>query len=373
MKRALVVAVVGVMALVASAAAALSVSTAAGASGTTSSRGVAAAEKYLKQYLKPPTSIGITTPLTKTPPTHKLIVGLDSGAPVVLELAKYWAQAASDLGWTYKDINCGYTAASEQAALETAIQLKPAGIVMDAVSASSIQTQLALAKQSGIWVSDINTTDPPQGSLFNTAISGPSDFAHYAKLLAAEAVVSTSGKAHVQIFTLPFYQILTDYDNDFKASIAQWCSACTVKVNPEQATDIGTAIPGAVVSAIQTAPATNWVVFDSDAEATGVVSALAAAGLQNVKIGGAAADSTDVQGVKDKTEFAWTEYPTAIIAYRQIDAIPRKLVGDPVPAAPLATMLITQANVGTLHIDSSGNDVGVASYRTQFDKLWLKN
>jgi ribose transport system substrate-binding protein len=364
--------VVAVMAWVASGAAALSVSTAAGASGTASSRGVAAAEKYLKQYLKPPTSIGITTPLTKKPPTHELIVGLDSGAPVALELAKYWAQAASDLGWTYKDINCGYTAASEQAALETAIQLKPAGIVMNAVSASSIQTQLALAKQAGIWVSDINTTDPPQGALFNTAISGPGDFAHYAKLLAAEAVVSTSGNAHVQIFTLPFYQILTDYDNDFKASIAKWCSACTVKVNPEQATDIGTAIPGAVVSAIQTAPATNWVVFDSDAEATGVVSALAAAGLK-VNIGGAAADSTDVQGVKDKTEFAWTEYPTAIIAYRQIDTIARKLVGDPVPTAPLATMLITQSNVGTLHIDSSGNDVGVANYRAQFDKLWLKS
>jgi hypothetical protein len=51
----------------------------------------------------------------------------------------------------------------------------------------------------------------------------------------------------------------------------------------------------------------------------------------------------------------------------------RKFIGDPILNAELPTQLLTQANVNSAVNDSAGNYVGVADYRTQFQKLWLLN
>ena len=74
------------------------------ASSGTSSASIAAAKAYQAQFLGSPTSIGITTPLNSKPAAGKLLVGLDSGSGSAVVLAKYWAQAAADLGWKYKDL-----------------------------------------------------------------------------------------------------------------------------------------------------------------------------------------------------------------------------------------------------------------------------
>src|ERR1700737_3698619 len=73
-------------------------------SGGASGSGVAAAKAYQAQFLNAPANIGVTTSLSKKPAAGKLLVGLDSGLGSAKVLAQYWAQAAADLGWTYKDL-----------------------------------------------------------------------------------------------------------------------------------------------------------------------------------------------------------------------------------------------------------------------------
>src|SRR5580698_736309 len=204
------------------------------ASSGTSSASIAAAKAYQAQFLGSPTSIGISTPLNSKPATGKLLVGLDSGSGSAVVLAKYWAQAAADLGWKYKDLQSGTTPASQQAAMASAIQLNPFGILTSGIPNATLTTQLALAASKGIWVNSSADTSPAVGAMFDTSISNPAQLAQWGKMVAAYVVVQSNGKAVIQEFTLPIFPILVDFDTAFDAAIKVWCPGCKVTTTPQQ-------------------------------------------------------------------------------------------------------------------------------------------
>jgi ribose transport system substrate-binding protein len=346
-----------------------STSTSSSTGGSTSAA-VAEAKAYEAQFLSSPTSIGISTPLKSKPAAGKLLVGLDSGSGSAVVLAKYWAQAAADLGWKYKDILSGTTPATQQSAMASAIQLNPAGILTSGIPNSTIATQLAQAQAKGIWVNSSADTSPPDGAMFDTSIASPSQLAEWGKMVAAYVVVQSNGKAVIQEFTLPIFPILVDFDTAFDAAIKQWCPTCKITQNPELASGMGTTVPAAVVSAVTRAPSTNWLIFDLGDLAGGVNSALSAAGLHGLHIGGLTADTPNIAALKNGTQDVWTAYSLPIVAYRQVDSMARKLEGSPILNAVLPTQLMTPQNVNSLVEDSAGNYVGVANYRSDFQSLW---
>jgi ribose transport system substrate-binding protein len=348
-------------------------STATGSASGTASSGVAAAQAYQQQFLNAPTSIGISTPLKSKPTAGKLLVGLDSGLGSAKVLAQYWAQAAADAGWTYKDLISGSTSSTQQSAMNSAIQLNPAGILTSGIPNSTIQTQLTLAAQKGIWVNSSATTSPPSGAMFDTSIANPDQLHQWGKMVAAYVVTQSNGKAVIQMFSLPVFPILYEFDIAFKAAIAQWCPDCKVSEHPQQGSAIGTTTPQAVVSSVTRDPSTNWLIFDLGDLETGVTAALSAAGLHGLHIGGLTADTPNIAGLKDKTQDVWTAYSLPIVGYRQVDSFARKFEDMPTLTAALPTQLLTQANVNSMVADSAGNYVGVADYRTEFKKLWLLN
>jgi ribose transport system substrate-binding protein len=376
MRKTLTLVIAGISALTIAACSSSSTTTTSGgstggsATGSTSS-GVAAAKAYQQQFLNTPTSIGITTPLKSKPAGGKLLVGLDSGLGSAKVLAQYWAQAAKDAGWTYKDLISGSTSSTQQSAMNSAIQLNPAGILTSGIPNATIQTQLTLAEQKGIWVNSSATTSPPSGAMFDTSIANPDQLHQWGKMVAAYVVTQSNGKANIQTFSLPVFPILYEFDKAFKAAIAQWCPDCKVTEHPQQGSDIGTKTPQAVVSAVTRDPSTNWLIFDLGDLETGVTAALSAAGLHGLHIGGLTADVPNIQGLKDKTQDVWTAYSLPIVAYRQVDSFARKFEGMPTLNASLPTQLLTQDNINSMVADSAQNYVGVADYRTQFQKLWL--
>jgi ribose transport system substrate-binding protein len=339
-------------------------------SGSANGADIAAAKAYEQQFLTAPTSIGISTPLNAKPASGKLLVGLDSGLGSATVLAKYWAQAAADAGWQYKNLISGATPTAQQAAMSSAIQLNPAGILTSGIPIATISTQLALAKQKGIWVNTSASTDSPSGAMFDTSIASPAQLAQWGKMVAAYVVVQSNGKAVVQDFSLPVFPILLDFDTAFIAALKQWCPACKVTQNPQQASAIGTTTPQAVVSTVTRNPSTNWLIFDLGDLATGVNAALAAAGLHGLHIGGLTADTPNIAALKSKTQDVWTAYSLPIVAYRQVDSFARKFEGMSTLNAALPTQLLTQDNVNSMVADSQGNYVGVANYRSQFLTLW---
>jgi len=348
--------------------------TSASATAGATSAGVAAAMQYEQQFLNTPTSIGISTPLTSKPAAGKLLVGLDSGLGSAKVLAQYWAQAAADIGWKYKDLISGSTPATQQAAMNSAIQLSPAGILTSGIPNSTIQAQLTLAAQKGIWVNSSADTSPPSGAMFDTSIASPAQLAVWGKMVAAYVAVQSQGKAVVQDFQLTAFPILLDFDTAFVAAMQQWCPSCKVSTNAVPAASLGTsALTGQVTSTVARNPSTNWLVFDLGDLEIGVDAALKAASLSGQHIGGLTADTPNIAGLKAGTENVWTAYSLPIVAYRQVDSMARKFEGMTPLNATLPTQLITPQNVSSLVTDSAGNYVGVTDYRTQFKKLWLES
>ena len=338
------------------------------------SAGMTAATQYEQQFLNTPTSIGITTPLTSKPAAGKLLVGLDSGLGSAKVLAQYWAQAAADIGWKYKDLISGSTPAAQQAAMNSAIQLNPAGILTSGIPNSTIQAQLTLAAQKGIWVNSSADTSPPSGAMFDTSIASPTQLAEWGKMVAAYVTVDSQGKAVVQDFQLTAFPILLDFDTAFVAAMHQWCPSCKVSTNAVPAASLGTsALTSQVTSTVTRNPSTNWLIFDLGDLEIGVDAALKAAGLTGQKIGGLTADTPNIAGLKAGTENVWTAYSLPIVAYRQVDSMARKFEGMTPLNATLPTQLITPQNVSSLVTDSAGNYVGVTDYRTEFKKLWLES
>ena len=348
-------------------------STSAAAAASATSAGIAAAMAYEQQFLNTPTSIGISTPLKTKPAPGKLLVGLDSGLGSAKVLAQYWAQAAADIGWKYKDLISGSTPATQQAAMNSAIQLDPAGILTSGIPNSTIQAQLTLAAQKGIWVNSSADTSPPSGAMFDTSIANPAQLAQWGKMVAAYVVTQSKGKAVVQDFQLTAFPILLDFDTAFVAAVHQWCSTCKVTTNAVPAASLGTsALTSQVTSVVTRNPSTNWLIFDLGDLEIGVDAAVKAAGLTGLSIGGLTADTPNIAGLKSGAETVWTAYSLPIVAYRQVDSMARKFEGMPILSAALPTQLITPQNVNSLVVDSAGNYVGVSDYRTEFKKLWLE-
>jgi ribose transport system substrate-binding protein len=340
-------------------------------SSGSSSSGVTAAKAYQQQFLNTPTSIGISTPLKSKPEAGKLLIGLDSGLGSAKVLAQYWAQAAADAGWKYKDLISGTTPSAQQAAFNSAVQQNPAGILTSGIPEATIASGLALAKQKGIWVNTSASTDQPSGAMFDTSIANPAQLHEWGKMVAAYVVAQSNGKADIQTFSLPVFPILYEFDKAFKAAIAQWCPDCKVTEHPQQGSDIGTKTPQSVVSAVTRDPSTNWLIFDLGDLETGVDAALAAAGLHGLHIGGLTADTPNIEGLKNKKQDVWTAYSLPIVAYRQVDSFARKFENSATLNAALPTQLLTQDNVNSMVADPALNYVGVGDYRTQFKKLWL--
>ncbi len=341
-------------------------------SSSATSAGMAAAQQYEQQFLNTPTSIGISTALTSKPAAGKLLVGLDSGLGSAKVLAQYWAQAAADIGWKYKDLISGSTPATQQAAMNSAIQLNPAGILTSGIPNSTIQAQLTLAAQKGIWVNSSADTSPPSGAMFDTSIASPAQLADWGKMVAAYVTVQSQGKAVVQDFQLTAFPILLDFDTAFVAAMQQWCPSCKVSTNAVPAASLGTsALTSQVTSTVTRNPSTDWLIFDLGDLEIGVDAALKAAGLTGKHIGGLTADTPNIAGLKAGTEDVWTAYSLPIVAYRQVDSFARKFENMTPLNAALPTQLITPQNVGSLVNDSAGNYVGVTDYRADFKKLWL--
>src|ERR1700730_4320298 len=330
------------------------------ASAAATSAGMAAAMQYEQQVLHTPPNIGITTPLKSKPAPGKLLVGLDSGLGSAKVLAQYWAQAAADIGWKYKDLISGSTPATQQAAMNSAIQLNPAGILTSGIPNSTLQTQLTLAAQKGIWVNSSADTDPPLSAMFDTSIANPAQLAEWGKMVAAYVVAQSHGKAVVQDFQLTAFPILLDFDTAFVAAVHQWCPACKVSTNAVPAASLGTnALTSQVTSVVTRNPSTKWLIFDLGDLEIGTDAALKAAGLSGLHIGGLTADTPNIAGLKAGTEDVWTAYSLPIVGYRQVDSMARKFGGMTPLNAALPTQLITPQNVGSLVNDSAGNYVGV--------------
>ena len=322
---------------------------ASNASATTTGGGVATATAALKAYQAAPTKINITTPLKSAPPPGKTVVVLGTPQPQNVQIQQTVAQLAHLAHWNYAVASYDpANPATFGSAVNTALT-KHANYIVEAgipvTPAILKQVEQAGAKLAVTAVYPI-TVKPPV--IANTS----ADNSTQGKLMADYFVSDSNGKGNAVIEHVPGYAILDGFTNAFAARVKTLCPGCTTTTTnvtlPQLAA--GQLVP-TVISALKRNPSANYVVFDDGPFATGITSALAAAGLSKVKVIGEAADPAGLAALRTGTEAAWTGYSSPYATLQVVDAMFRDAEGLPIPQAQEGgqqTQLLTKANVGAM-------------------------
>lgn len=345
----------------------------ASASSGADSAGMAAARAFMDKYLKAPTGVGITQPLTKKP-APATVAAIEQVQPEATQENDYLQQATNVLGLKLVRIRLSTSPQAPAEAMETALKDNPKVITDLAQPVRTFEAQLAQAKAHGIPVMETSDTDTPGNGLDSTGVNNQATTAIEGQMAAAWFVVDSGGKGQAAVYNIPEIPILGAFTTSFVSWVKKWCTGCTTSVDNMQAADIGTNIPGQVVSFQQSHPTYKYAIFCLGDMTLGLHAALQSAGLEGkIKVAGQAPAASDLQALKDGTETMWTAVSLPVIAWRNADTIARLLNGEPLDgtdSAPLPTQILTKATIGSAKVDSNGNYVGFANYESVFKKLW---
>ena len=160
-------------------------------------------------------------------------------------------EAATAIGWNLKVIDGGGTTANNLAALEQAIALKPAGIVLSSFDPKAAAADFAKAKSAGIPIVANHTgtePGPPSGAtgLFTNVTSDP---ATIAKIAAACAIVASGGKAGVTIVGCGTEVEICQTKEDAMVNEIKSCSGCTVLAHEDYAFENASQREGSIAAA----------------------------------------------------------------------------------------------------------------------------
>ncbi len=323
--------------------------------------------------LKPPAGIGLQTPLARKPPAGKFIVSLLTPLAVAKTESDAQATAAKALGWRYQAIQEGTGPQDPAQALAAAIALRPDGIIYYGTPRQPMAAGLQKAEQAGSPVVATAQVDPLAPPIIaNNSNSGP-QLAQLGTGMADYVAVRSGLKASVALVTLPAFPVLASFKNAFTRELSSVCHGCSVTQLPQQLADIGTNTPTSVVNALRRDPSIKYVIFDNGSTATGVQTALQAAGLTDVVVGGEAPSPASIQEIKAGSDEAWAALSIPVLGYGLIDALARHFDGDsltPVLQEVPSWQILIKDNVGNAVLDSQGNYIGYHDYQAAFARLW---
>jgi ribose transport system substrate-binding protein len=329
----------------------------------------------VQALLANPTGVGRTTPLTHKPATDKFIVGI--GNPISTSLVTGSGQAAGArlLGWKYKTIQEGTGPEDPEQALNLAIAMKPSGIIYYTSPRQSMAAGLAKAKAAGIPIVTSATPDanPPAAPIIAQYNDSAAQLAPIGVGLADYVAVNSNLSANVALVTLPVYSVLGAFDTSFQRELKATCARCTITQVPQQLTDLGTVTPTSVVNAIRRNPQINYVIVDCGCAAAGVSSALRAAGLNNIVIGGEGPLTPSIKEMQQGENEVWGALPLESMGFGLIDTFARYFNGQslsPIVTEPPQWQLLTRTNITSAHFDSQDNYIGYADLSAAWAKLW---
>jgi hypothetical protein len=369
--------------LVALAGLGVSASSVAASSSSRAAADLTNAKRLLGLYEQTPAQLAPTALLKKKPPTGKTIVFLQNPnqAPTTIQMGDELTQAAKLLGWKLKRLNVTGALADEQNAIKQALQLKPDGIIsFDGFSTTDLRDELQAAKDQKVPFV-LGATQLTNGLQFPIVGGYGGNFSNQRQVeaWASWIAVDSGGKGHVALVTIEAIPIVKTFDRMMENALKRLCPGCTFKVVDNSISDIGTTIPGRVVSTLQKDKSVNYLATITGAFLTGVQPALRAAGLdKRVKINGFNPSQSDMDQVKAGTEAAWVGLYNPWGMWWLMDSLARYYSG---------TALVTEKQAHPpVHVldkasykekDASGKPLTVAvgaSHDTlvaQFKKTWL--
>lgn len=339
-------------------------STTASGGGGSSSAGVKAAEEGIQPYLKPPTSIGVTEPLSKTP-TGAQIDFLESSVPAAKLLGDALEEATEALGANLTRINAGLSPQTIQRGWSQVIADPPDAVIEGGYPVSLMKVPLEKMKELGIPVLTAYSEESP----LTTTVVGTPQYETTGTVLADFVTAKSEGEANTLVVTnhdipgvAPQLEFLTQtYEKN--------CESCKLDSIEVPLDGVGRTIPGEVVSYLQQNPDTNWIIFNTPEFATGVPQAVKAAGIEDVKAVTQSESPLLFEYIKNG-ELIEATYGISLefTSWRLADAAARLIVGDPAPKPePSPAQFLFEED---MTFDLSKPWPSVPGYKQKFEELW---
>ena len=335
--------------------------------------GLADAKAFLATAQQNPTGVGYDLPISKAIPRNAKIVALETPVPVAKATNDLRDMASKLLGWQSSRIVVESTPEGPAKAMGLALDRKPSALFYSGYDPASMAGPLARAAAAKVPIigeSVVNNTNPAIVGTVRDLASND----QIAKMTAAYLVSDSNCKANVEAWTVPSQPILTTYQDSLQKWLGKWCPTCTMHLNNYEFSDIGTNVPGMVVSALQKNSKAGYVIFGYGESILGLSAALGTAGLTDkVKIGGAIPGPDQYEALRKGTNAFWATDSGPASAWKETDMTARSLVGDSltaVQATPILAQLLTPGNVQQAVFDKSGYWVGFTGFEAAYKKMW---
>jgi ribose transport system substrate-binding protein len=344
---------------------------------TNSNANSQALSSILAPVANEPTSVGVTTPLSKPAPKGIKVVGLDDG--IVDENLYYqgMAAAANSLGWSFskQSINDSNPQTVISAAT-SAINAGAKAVVMVSELQSTIDKILPLAVQHHAVILDtISSNSAHPGQIL--ASTEDHEFSTQGRYVIAAILqqANASGQvAHIgETFIPQFATGLVPEENGAKQVLAQYCPKCTMdRINVSYEDVTNGAYVQDIASYLQTHPDINYLFATNAFFVNGLVPALKQAGIPIPKIVGTEPTAANFSALKTGAAQEWFYVPQQVLGWVWTDELARYFTGDNYniwnTTAFDPQWLMTAQNIQQV---PNVNDLNPpANYQAQFEKLW---
>jgi ribose transport system substrate-binding protein len=267
------------------------------ASSGGSAAGTAAAQAAIAPYVGHPNAFPVTQKLDRKPPTGTTIAYLECGAPTCAMFAKDLKASTAALGVKLNVISAGLFSSTVQSAAEAALAEHPSAVIVAGTTLSDFGGTLAALEKAGIPVFGIGVTGGKAYGL--TAVSGgQNDDVKVGQLMADWVLVHKGSDAHVVFFGAPELSYSPYAWNAFDAQLKKICPTCSAVESDLSVLTYGSSAPSTVVSYLRANPSINTIVFATEEGATGLPSALSAAGLTHITTFGFAPSAVNLADIK---------------------------------------------------------------------------
>lgn len=348
-----------------------------GGNAASSTADIAAAQEVLDQALLTPSSIGYDEPISGEIPTDVHVAVLE--VPVAVNQAQQdeRQKLMDELGWKFTRIVVGGGPEDPAIAFDRALDLAPDAIEFSGYDPAGMTEQLKRAEEMGVIIiaQSIPYNAPtPEYPMIDGIDRALRTVEHSAKMTAAYMVADSGGTANIEIFTVPSQVIIVAYVEAIQKYIDEWCPDCTVNTNDFEFTDIGSNLPGTVVSALQRNPEAGYVVLGLGDASVGVSAAIDGAGFgDQVKIGGGIPSPENYEALRAGTQHFWAADTSFILLYKETDMMIRLLLGEDISTLNDAidvTQLLTPENINDTAFNEDGYWIGYADYKADYDVQW---
>lgn len=352
-------------------------------SGDAAAGGDTIAVDRVAAFSEPVTELPLADPVAVE--AGKKVFYVQCSVPVCAEIAVGVEAAAEAAGWEYETTSHQDTPETVASAFDTAIAAQPDVVLESGNPREWFESQLSTLDEQGIPVVAWSLPEPYEpGDAIEVNLLTDDDYYFYGVLMADYAAVTSETK-NILFVGLPTFPVLSTVQQGFEDEIAEVCPECTVEITEVAVTDLGTNLPGTVVSALQANPELDMIVYAFGGMLFGVPEAIEAAGLsdQAVAVSQAGGPLNFGYIAAGQHQVAEVGLASELLGWRAIDASARVLDGqgpgraDPPELAVIdghPDILAGGLPLQILTVDTIADPTalwpGVDGFQEQFTELW---